>query len=284
MSEMSKFYTAQNFAEMYKILSDSILNSPEYVCAPRGQKILESTDVMFTIKDVSKELWQNPARPYPTKYIKDEFALYLTANDRFEDFVSASKFWQNCDNGDGIVNSAYGRLIFRPFHGETVSQWSWAYNALKNDKDTRQAFMHFNRPRHQYDGNKDQVCTLNVLFNIRDDKLNISVMMRSSDLFYGITFDVPWFIRLQKMMLILLKPIYPELTLGSYTHHSASLHIYERNIETFTKMLENEFTPAAIPDMKVSPVDIFSNLRWRYINKQLVTDYDDNFTTWVKTK
>lgn len=218
-------------------------------------------------------------------YTAKETELYNSCSNKVEDFAKASKFWEKLANPDGTVNSAYGYLIWKnesngnffqevvgphvkrdvsPY-GTTMSwpgpsqtsewrqsikhmrtPWEWAKQCLIADKDTRQAFLRFSLPEHQWMGNKDQTCTMHANFLIRDDKLNLSVVMRSNDLVLGLVYDMPWFVSLIDRMVEELKPHYPTLTKGTYTHTVHSLHIYERNEEMVLKML-------GIRDVKNNP-------------------------------
>ena len=240
------FSIEQNtFSEIYESILTYLYYNPEYVSAPRGQIIHEVLDFVFTIKNPYSNLYKNKVRSPNMKYLKNELDLYYRGVNDADEFVKASKFWDKIKNDDGTVNSAYGYLIFKETY--EMSQWKWAFESLISDKDTRQAFMHFNKPHHQFVGNKDQVCTLNMLFNIRDNKLNASVMMRSSDIYFGLVYDVPFFTSLMEMMRLLLLPVYPELVLGSYTHHSVSLHLYDRNRAEIGRMLDHKFEEDGLP-------------------------------------
>ena len=53
----------------------------------------------------------------------------------------------------------------------------------------------------------------------------------------GAVYDWPWFCSLMDQMVEELKPVYPNLTKGYYTHTTHSLHIYERDLKTVQKML-----------------------------------------------
>ena len=87
--------------------------------------------------------------------------------------------------------------------------------------------MFFNRPCFQYFDNKDFVCTLNVIFHIRDNKLYMRADMRSNDVRRGTLYDIPFFMFLQHGMYKRLKnTVYPNLELGSYIHYASSLHLY----------------------------------------------------------
>ena len=188
-------------------------------------------------------------RNLPLKYLKKELALYLSGRNDVDGFAAASKFWKNIANENGTVNSAYGNLVFKMTDTpEKASQWDWMIQSLIKDKDSRQAIMHFNRTDHQYQGVKDFPCTLEMVFHIRNDKLNVTTVMRSNDVIKGTTFDIPFFTLLQQMALdVLRRHAYPELQMGSYTHIAHSMHLYERDFETVAKMLQNNFISDAMP-------------------------------------
>lgn len=247
----------KNIHEAYHEILEDVLYFSDYKCAPRGQAIREILDYQIRIS--------NPvAEPIKTadaernlvivKYTSEETALYDSKSNRVEDFAKASKFWEKIANPDGTINSAYGHLIWEkkslgnPLleaqlnpHKNLVdylyTPWTWCVESLKADKDTRQALLRFSLPEHHYSGNKDFVCTLSGSWAIREDKLNFSVVMRSNDIVKGFCYDCPWFISLMDKMIEELKPTYPNLTKGHYTHLAHSLHMYERDIDIVKKML-----------------------------------------------
>jgi thymidylate synthase len=240
---------------------------------PRGKRTIEVEDYRFTV--------DNPdARPIITldqrrnatiaEYTRKEMELYLSGANRVEDFAKASAFWKGIANPDGTVNSAYGHLLWHqrscgwpewlcggsgwmdkarhidPKDVDWMTPWEWAKRSLIRDKDTRQAFLRFSLPRHQWFGNKDQVCTMHGLFLIRNDKLNLSIVMRSNDLVKGLVYDLPFFVALMHQMCLELtvdpkrpnkKGPYPKLCVGQYRHLSHSMHIYEADIPKVRLML-----------------------------------------------
>lgn len=211
-------------------------------------------------------------------YSKKEFDIYNSGTNSVDDFAKISKFWKKLANPDGTINSAYGHLIwFNKSHGDPIFEnndqikqtyederngildftdgfyqrrklasdprrtpWDWAKESLIRDKDTRQSILRFSLPEHQWFGNKDQVCTLHGNFLIREDKLNLSITMRSNDLMLGLVYDLPWFCSLIHKMVDELKPHYPELKVGTYTHTAHSIHIYEKNKDAILSMLRRK--------------------------------------------
>lgn len=228
------------------VLAD-VIDKPDFVCAPRGLKILEKLDYHFTIEKPVAEpiLTKDPERNKTiAAYFEKEKELYSSCSNKVVDFEKASKFWSKLANPDGTVNSAYGHLLWykrsqgnNQFGQAFVTPWEWARNSLIADRDSRQAIAHFSLPEHHWQGNKDQVCTLHAAFTIRENKLNLSVVMRSNDLRRGLVFDCSWFVSLLDRMRAELLPTYPELQKGVYRHLAHSMHAYERDLPDIYKML-----------------------------------------------
>lgn len=110
--------------------------------------------------------------------------------------------------------------------------WQWQRNdqllkviqMLKENPYTRQAVISI------YDGKEidtyrnDTPCTYAVQFTILDGKLNMSVMMRSNDVWFGFCNDQYCFSKLQEKV---AKEVGVEV--GTYYHFAANMHVYERH-------------------------------------------------------
>lgn len=249
----------QNNSEAYLAILAEVLDNPTFKSSPRGLACREITDYQFRVlhPDSFPIITFDAERNKKIAiYTQKEKELYNSGSNKVEDFAKASKFWEKLANPDGSINSAYGYLIFNnKSHGNPSFEtgrrvlpngaseeymrtpWEWAKLSLVKDKDTRQATLRFSLPEHQWIGNPDQTCTMHGLFLIRDNKLHLSMVMRSNDLMLGLVYDLPWFVSLIDRMVEELKSHYPELERGTYTHLSHSLHIYEKDIDAINGML-----------------------------------------------
>lgn len=257
-----KVFRGDGFADVYKQALYEVNNNPEYVSSPRGLMCKELTDVALVIENPLLSLYENKRRSSQKKYIAAEILWYASGSNTVEWISKYAKMWDSLKDEKGTVNSAYGNLIFTETNEHGFNQYMWALESLIQDTDTRQAIMHFNKPHHQYSGNKDFVCTLNAIFHIRDNKLNLTVDMRSNDIILGLATDVAFFTVLQQQMLYNLKD-YGEYTgneklanleLGRYTHIDHSLHLYERHFELVDEMLKEEFVNIEMPTLDYSLV------------------------------
>jgi thymidylate synthase len=158
-------------------------------------------------------------RKWKKDYADFEWEWYLSQNRSVEEIKQRAKIWDSMHSGDNIVNSNYG--------------WQWNRNnqlekvidKLYVNKDSRQAFITI------YDGKEidqysfDTPCTLNVGFNILHNKLNMSVLMRSNDLWFGFCNDQYCFSKLQEKVANSL-----EIEIGTYYHFAHNLHIYNKQL------------------------------------------------------
>jgi len=277
----------QTFAEVYQKILDSLINKPQFVSKPRGQTTHEIMNCVIQIEDPTSNMIKNVVRSTPKRYLAGELFWYFSGRRDVETIRRYSKFWDKLINPDGqTVNSAYGYLLFKEYHAplyesnialDGINEWQWALQSLIKDKDSRQAIIRFNKPWHSWWGNKDFVCTLNGVFNIRDDKLHLTIIMRSQDEIFGRTFDVPFFTLLQQQMLVHLKRVYPELSLGSYVQHNISTHLYERDFDKATKMLQHKFNPAGLPKLQSNLINENG-----FFNLDKFKASDDELIKWIK--
>ena len=191
------------------------------VSQPRDLKVKESILSNFVINP-KQPIVDFPQRKFNWKYLAGEMAWYLK-QDRDVDYIgNFSNFWSRITNPDtNEINSNYGSLVFNK------EQFGWVIDSLEQDKNSRQAIMFFNSPKFQFEGNKDFVCTMYANFFIRHNILHMKVQMRSNDIFYGLTFDAPFFAFLQQSVYLKLKETYPELELGMYYHYADNYQFYE---------------------------------------------------------
>ena len=117
---------------------------------------------------------------------------------------------------DGNVNSNYG--------------WQWQRNQqldnviklLKTLPETRQAAISIYDAKEYDKYAYDTPCTYAVQFTILHDKLDMSVLMRSNDLWYGFCNDQYQFSNLQMLVAHELN-----IPVGIYYHYAHNLHLYD---------------------------------------------------------
>ena len=180
-------------------------------------------NIGFTIENPTNKLITNKERNWNEEYAAAEWAWYLSGDPRVttlgELYGKIPAIWKNMADKNGEVNSNYGYQWKRNDQLENV------INILKHGYDTRQAAISI------YDGKEinkytfDTPCTYAIQFTVVQDKLYMSVYMRSNDLWYGFCNDQYQFASLQEMVAERLN-----LPVGTYYHHAHNLHLYNDKI------------------------------------------------------
>jgi len=235
-----RVYYGTTISGVYREILEDLLNDSDFIASPRGMEVKEIRDCSMEIKFPTMNLYKNKYRSSPEKYIAAELLWYFAGTNNPEFIEHYASMWKNIHNADGTVNSSYGNLLFTEKNEHGFTQYQWAIESLKRDKDTRQAFMHFNKPEHQFFENKDQVCTMQAIFHIRDNQLFMTITMRSNDVILGFMTDWAFFSTLHYHVYNQLLPYYKDLKMGSYTHISHSMHLYERHYELVRNMTEED--------------------------------------------
>lgn len=201
---------------------------------PRGLLVLEIENYSYELPPYVR--FQNfHSRKLNIQYVKDELLWYLKGDKYDSSITEKAKIWQDIINADGSINSNYGQYIFAG-----PKQFDNVIKTLVSDKDSRRASLVILGDEHLLSDTKDVPCTYAMNFRIRNDKLNMSVRMRSQDAIYGMGNDVPAFSFIHEMMLKSLRRYYPSLECGNYHHTADSFHVYERHFMMLDKLCEDD--------------------------------------------
>lgn len=228
--------TYQSFTHCYISLVRNVYENPTFEAAPRGQKVKEILGASFTILNPRDRIPYVAGRKFSVTYMVAELLWYLSGNNETEWISKYSAFWKDISDDGITANSAYGARLFQrhpKIAQERFNQWEYVIEELTRDPDSRRAVMHIRVPDDSIDAKLDVPCTLALQFFIRDGKLHQVANMRSSDVIFGIAYDIPAFTLFQELLANELG-----VGMGTYTHTSNSLHIYERHFEMAQRILK----------------------------------------------
>lgn len=216
-------------------------------CSPRGQLVIELEHYTYELPAYAR--FPNfEGRKLSLDYIKREFLWYLRGNRMDASITKYAKIWADVQNEDGSINSNYGQYIFARHYTPNQSPFERAVGELIADKDSRRASLTILNNGHLSSKTKDVPCTYSLNFRIRDDKLNMSVHMRSQDAVFGMGNDAPCFSFIHEMMLEALKDTYPTINMGIYTHTADSFHVYERHFKLVQAIVDGAaYIPTECP-------------------------------------
>jgi hypothetical protein len=167
----------------------------------------------------------------------------------------------------GIVDPDLLRLVapkiddYSDFYGaygpRLATQLPVLIERLTADPSSRQAVLEiWDAEKDQQGGHRDHPCTMVITFRIRAGRLNMSVHMRSNDIWFGWAYDAVQFTILQHTVASILG-VLP----GTYVHHADSFHLYTRHLEEAMALAYGNVPPQSIIDYAYSQsyVDGFSS-------------------------
>jgi len=174
----------------------------------------------FTVKDTSDKVVRTTYRKFKVSYAELEWSWYLSKNRSAEPIAKHAKIWYNHMDENGNVNSNYG------WQWSRNNQLDYVVDELTRDKYSRRALITIYDGKEHKDYKHDTPCTLSIQFYFKpdSDKLHMTVMMRSNDLWFGFCNDAYCFLSLHKMVSETLN-----VEQGEYTHFAQNLHLYERH-------------------------------------------------------
>jgi len=187
--------------------------------APRGMKTREIEDAIIRIENVHDTLPLGVNRGTVPGIGAVEACQLLAGATTPKLVMAVGPMFKNYAEDNGLFHGAYG--------SRTVDQYGPIIERLKADPDTRQAVVTIWDPvLDLLPSKRDYPCTILHQFRIRDNKLNMSVYMRSNDVWLGAAYDFFQFTRVQIAIASVLG-----IAPGTYAHHVGSLHIYEQHYD-----------------------------------------------------
>ena len=211
---MTKRYN--NASEAYEDVLDEILQ--------RGIDFGDTKAIFncgFYIDNPSDKVITNVQRNWNKKYAAAEWSWYLSGDPSVDKLAElygkVPPIWERMADKHGNVNSNYG------YQWKRNKQLDNVVEILRNNTDTRQAAITIYDAKQIEPGDYiyDTPCTYAVQFSIINNKLCMSVYMRSNDIWYGFCNDQYQFSSLQKLIARRLN-----LKIGWYYHHAHNMHLY----------------------------------------------------------
>ena len=180
-------------------------------------------NVGFTLEKPLENYIFNKERNWKPDYAEAEWQWYLSGDpsiDKLGDiYGKVPPIWERMADSKGNVNSNYG------YQWKRNHQLDYVVAKLKDNPNTRHAAISIYDCKEFEKYRKDTPCTYAVQFTVLNNKLNMSVVMRSNDLWYGFCNDQYCFSKLQELV---SERIGYEV--GTYYHFAHNLHLYNDKI------------------------------------------------------
>ena len=180
-------------------------------------------NVGFYITNPLANAITNKERNWKLDYAQAEWQWYLSGNRNISElgklYGKTPEIWKRMADSKGNVNSNYGWQWLRN------NQIYYVINKLKEKHNTRHAAISIYDCKEHSTYEKDTPCTYAVQFTILHDKLDMCVVMRSNDLWYGFCNDQYCFSELQKMIAHEVG-----VEVGVYYHFAHNMHLYNDKV------------------------------------------------------
>jgi thymidylate synthase len=180
------------------------------------------SNVGFYITNPAKNEIKTPERKWSKEYAEAEWQWYLSGDRQVsklgEIYGKVPVIWQKMANSVGDVNSNYG------WQWQREHQIDYVVSELKANPNSRRAAISIYDGKEWPNYRKDTPCTFAIHFSIASSHLNMTVMMRSNDLWFGFCNDQYCFSELQKLIAERLS-----IPIGEYYHFVCDLHLYEQH-------------------------------------------------------
>jgi len=180
-------------------------------------------NVGFTLEKPLENYIFNKERNWKPDYAEAEWQWYLSGDPNIKKlgqiYGKIPPIWERMADSKGNVMSNYGWQMYRN------DQLNYVIAKLKNERDTRHAAISIYDCKEHKFYRKDTPCTYAIQFTIVNCKLNMAVLMRSNDLWYGFCNDQYCFSMIQKLVADTL-----DIKVGEYYHYAHNLHLYNNKI------------------------------------------------------
>ena len=225
------------FTSVWKRVAQDVLTDGHKE-SPRGKPTLAKMQNTICV-DMRHPVLLVPNRKLSYQFMAAEAYWILSGDDTVASIEPYNKhIAQFSDDGERFFG-AYGPKI--------VGQLDHVVNTLVNDPDSRQAGITIwreNPPK-----TKDVPCTVAIFASLSRGQLNLSVYMRSSDVWLGLPYDVFTFSMLAHLICCRINDRLPKFAPKVYVGHlyltAANQHIYESNLDEVNHVLATYHTKSA---------------------------------------
>lgn len=201
----------------------------------------ELTGVLLELRNPRARLSLTVTRGRPYSCL-GELCWYLAKRNDVEFISYYIPAYRDYANG----NKIYGGYGPRLFEWKGIDQVENIKRILHRKPYTRQAVIQLFDANDIANPHNDVPCTCTLQFMVRDDKLQMFTNMRSNDVYWGLPHDIFSFTMLQELVARNLS-----IEMGTYKHAVGSLHLYDKDIDTAKKFLDEgwQSTKTPMPSM-----------------------------------
>lgn len=213
-----------------------------------------------------------------------EAAWILSGSNKLSPLEEIISNYHKFSDDKETLNGAYGYRIFNTFG---FNQLEAVIEELRNKPNSRRAVISlYSADDLNKSESLDIPCNLSILFKIRSNKLEMTVLNRSNDAYKGIPYNLFVFRAIQYYVAKKLS-----LSLGEQRHFTDSLHLYEEDFSEVSRIIESANSDAINIELDLILFDeiIQDNhnileLNWERISSERLRWLFTSFALFKKTK
>lgn len=225
------FISEDSFNTLYYKLLQIAYNKDIQCSDSRVGNVKDLGKVIYQIKNDSFRLCFLKERNINLFFALSEFSWIIEGNNLVEPLQYFIKDYDKFSDDNEILNGAYGFRLLKYFG---INQLEKAIEELKGNRESRRVVLTMYSPNDLNKTSKDIPCNTTIYLKIKDNKLDITILNRSNDLFLGVPYNVFVFYLLQ---LYIVKEL--NCGIGTQTHFTDSLHLYTKDLEKIKKIINN---------------------------------------------
>ena len=263
------FVQVENFASVYPKINNFILCGQEEWDESRDGNVKEILDFKTTLLNPYRRVVGGQQRNINVFFLLAE-AMWIFCGHKDVNFLTLfNKKMSDFSDDGNVFHAPYGfrlrhwgvrsedRFVEENMHAaQGYDQVADAVKIFQNNPNSRQVVMMIWNPDFDLGTNsRDIPCNDVVMMKIRNGKLYTTIQNRSNDLHWGLPTNIFQFGFLSEILSNVLG-----VALGTQTHNSQSLHVYDWNQAATTMQLNyksgNVTTLYDIDGVKEIPMDI----------------------------
>lgn len=211
---MTRLYTGLTAGSIYRHQLVDLMESPEHIVEVRGRPTREALNVVTEIYEPRTRCQVVPGRKFNPWLALSEALWLLAGRNDVASLIQYNKRITEFSDDGVTLYGAYGYRL--------MPQIEDLIQRLKEDSNDRRAVLQIWNASDLTAATKDPPCNTQLMFKLRNGRLNMLVTNRSNDIHWGLyAVNVFQFGILQEYLAYRLG-----VELGTQTHISNSLHVY----------------------------------------------------------
>ncbi len=225
------FISEDSFNALYYKLLQIAYNKNIKYSDSRVGNVKDLGKVVYQIKNDSFRLCFLKERNINPFFALSEFSWIIEGSNLVEPLKYFIKDYDKFSDNNETLNGAYGFRLLKYFE---INQLEKAISELNGNRESRRVVLTMYSPDDLNKNSKDIPCNTTIYLKIKDNKLDITILNRSNDLYLGVPYNVFVFYLLQ---LYIAEKVNSDI--GTQTHFTDSLHLYTKDLEKVEKIINS---------------------------------------------